>query len=87
MIDTPMVADLRADPETGPLLDMLPIPVGRPGRPEEIAALVELLLGPDGGYFCGSVLFCDGGSDALLRTDHWPAAWDISVRDLGRQLS
>jgi NAD(P)-dependent dehydrogenase (short-subunit alcohol dehydrogenase family) len=87
MIDTPMVAGMRADPEAGPLLDMLPIPVGRPGRPEEIAALVDLLLGPDGAFFCGSVLFCDGGSDALLRTDDWPAAWDISVRDLGQQLS
>jgi NAD(P)-dependent dehydrogenase (short-subunit alcohol dehydrogenase family) len=87
MIDTPMVAAMRADPETGPLLDMLPIPVGRPGRPEEIAALVEFLLGPDAGFFCGSVIFCDGGSDALLRTRDWPAAWDISVRDLGRQLS
>lgn len=87
MIDTPMVAHMRADPETGPLLDMLPIPVGRPGRPEEIAALVEFLLGPDGAFFCGSVVFCDGGSDALLRTRDWPAAWDISVRDLGQQLS
>ncbi len=61
MIDTPMVAAMRADPETGPLLDMLPIPLGRPGRPEEIAALVEFLLGPDGAFFCGSVVFCDGG--------------------------
>ena len=87
MIDTPMVAAMRSDPETGPLLDMLPIPVGRPGRPEEIAALVEFLLGPEGAFFCGSVLFCDGGSDALLRTRDWPAAWDISVRDLGQQLS
>jgi NAD(P)-dependent dehydrogenase (short-subunit alcohol dehydrogenase family) len=87
MIDTPMVAGMREDPQAGPMLDMLPIPVGRPGRPEEIAALVELLLGPDGAFFCGSVVFCDGGSDALLRTNDWPAAWDISVRDLGQQLS
>ncbi len=86
MIETPMVAGMRADPEVGPLLDMLPIPIGRAGQPEEIAALVELLLGPDGGFFCGSVLFCDGGSDALLRTRDWPAAWDITVRDLGQQL-
>jgi NAD(P)-dependent dehydrogenase (short-subunit alcohol dehydrogenase family) len=87
MIDTPMVAGMRADAEVGPLLDMLPIPVGRPGRPEEIAALVDFLLGPDAAFFCGSVVFCDGGSDALLRTRDWPAAWDISVRDLGTQLS
>jgi NAD(P)-dependent dehydrogenase (short-subunit alcohol dehydrogenase family) len=87
MIDTPMVGDMRSDPEVGPLLDMLPIPVGRTGRPDEIAALVELLLGPDGGFFCGSILFCDGGSDALLRTSDWPAPWDISVRDLGQKLT
>jgi NAD(P)-dependent dehydrogenase (short-subunit alcohol dehydrogenase family) len=87
MIDTPMVAAMRADEETGPLLDLLPIPLGRPGRPEEIAALVAFLLGPDASFFCGSVIFCDGGSDALLRTTDWPAAWDISVRALGRQLS
>ncbi len=87
MIDTPMIAAMRADAETGPLLDMLPIPVGRPGRPEEIAALVEYLLGPDAAFFCGSVVFCDGGSDALLRTRDWPAAWDIPVRELGRRLA
>jgi NAD(P)-dependent dehydrogenase (short-subunit alcohol dehydrogenase family) len=87
MIDTPMVAGMRADAKAGPMLDMLPIPAGRPGRPEEIAAVVALLLGPDGAFFCGSVLFCDGGSDALLRTNDWPAAWDISVADLGEQLS
>jgi NAD(P)-dependent dehydrogenase (short-subunit alcohol dehydrogenase family) len=87
MIDTPMVAGMRADAKAGPMLDMLPIPAGRPGRAEEIAAVVDLLLGPDGAFFCGSVVFCDGGSDALLRTDDWPAAWDISVADLGQQLS
>jgi len=87
LIETPMVAGMRAEPETGPLLDMLPIPIGRGGQPEDIAALVAFLLGPEAGYFCGSVVFCDGGSDAMLRTRDWPAAWDISVRDLGRQLS
>jgi NAD(P)-dependent dehydrogenase (short-subunit alcohol dehydrogenase family) len=87
MIDTPMVAGMRADAKAGPMLDMLPIPAGRPGRAEEIAAVVDLLLGPDGAFFCGSVVFCDGGSDALLRTDDWPVPWDISVADLGQQLS
>jgi NAD(P)-dependent dehydrogenase (short-subunit alcohol dehydrogenase family) len=87
MIDTPMVAGIRADAKAGPMLDMLPIPAGRPGRAEEIAAVVELLLSPDGAFFCGSVVFCDGGSDALLRTNDWPAPWDISVADFGEQHS
>ena len=84
LIETPMVAAMRADERTGPMLDMLPIPLGRPGRPEEIAALVAFLVGPDSTFFCGSVVFCDGGSDALLRTRDWPAAWDISGRDFTR---
>ena len=75
MIETAMVAEGRADPTVGPLLDLFPIPAGRPGRPDEIAALVAFLLGPESTFFCGSIVFADGGTDALLRADDWPAAW------------
>ena len=40
-----------------------------------IAALIAFLLGPDAGFFCGSIVFCDGGTDALLRTNDWPAPY------------
>jgi NAD(P)-dependent dehydrogenase (short-subunit alcohol dehydrogenase family) len=74
-IDTPMTAEIRQDEKIGPLLDQFPIPIGRGGRPEEIAALVSFLLGPDARYLCGSVVLADGGSEAVLRPDHWPVAW------------
>jgi len=77
-IDTPMTAEIRADEKIGPLLDQFPIPVGRGGRPEEIAALVAFLLGPDARFLCGSVLLADGGSEAMLRPDDWPAPWGRS---------
>jgi NAD(P)-dependent dehydrogenase (short-subunit alcohol dehydrogenase family) len=77
LIDTPLAAEQRDDPVVGPLIEMFPVPLGRAGRPEEVATLVDLLIGNDGGYFCGSVVFMDGGSDALLRTTDWPAAWEI----------
>jgi NAD(P)-dependent dehydrogenase (short-subunit alcohol dehydrogenase family) len=72
MVDTPMVAERRTDPALAAGTDMSLIPAGRPGRPEEIAAFVEFLLGPDARYFCGSVLFCDGGTDAQLNGARFP---------------
>jgi NAD(P)-dependent dehydrogenase (short-subunit alcohol dehydrogenase family) len=52
--------------------EVFPIPIGRPGRPEEIASLLTFLLSPEAGFFCGSVIFCDGGSDAAVRPDDYP---------------
>ncbi len=72
-IDTPMTAEGRADPNIGPVIDSFPVPVGRPGRPEEVAAMAAFLLGPDARFVCGSVIFVDGGADAHLRSDDWPA--------------
>jgi NAD(P)-dependent dehydrogenase (short-subunit alcohol dehydrogenase family) len=77
MTETAMVAEGRADPEVAPLLEMVPIPLGRTGRPEDLAALIEFLLGPHGAYLCGSIILVDGGTEALLRPDDWPAPWDL----------
>jgi NAD(P)-dependent dehydrogenase (short-subunit alcohol dehydrogenase family) len=52
--------------------DVFPVPIGRPGRPDEIASLLAYLLSPDAGFFCGSVVFADGGTDATVRTDDYP---------------
>ncbi len=54
--------------------DVFPVPIARPGRPEEMAALLAFLLSPDAGFFCGSVVFSDGGSDAAVRADDFPSA-------------
>jgi NAD(P)-dependent dehydrogenase (short-subunit alcohol dehydrogenase family) len=72
-VETPLLDETRGDDVIGKLVDALPMPVGRSGTPEEIAALVAFLLGPDARFFCGSVLFCDGGTDAQLRADDFPA--------------
>ena len=52
--------------------DIYPIPLGRPGQADEVAGLLAYLLGPDAGFFVGSFLTMDGGTDAALRPDHWP---------------
>jgi NAD(P)-dependent dehydrogenase (short-subunit alcohol dehydrogenase family) len=71
-IKTPMTAEEEVDPELGPMIAQLPLGVGRYGEPDDIAAFVEFLLGPGGRFFCGSILFADGGTEAILRPDAWP---------------
>ena len=71
-VETPLLDATRADAIIGAFIDSFPIPVGRKGAPEELAAFVRFLLGPDARFFCGSVIFVDGGTDALLRADDVP---------------
>ena len=68
-IDTPLLRASLADPELGPLVDAFPVPLGRRGTAEEVAAVVAFLLDPANGFVHGSVLFVDGGTDAMLRPD------------------
>jgi NAD(P)-dependent dehydrogenase (short-subunit alcohol dehydrogenase family) len=53
--------------------EVFPIPLGRAGQPSEVAGLLAYLLSPEATFFCGSVVFMDGGTDAALRGDDWPA--------------
>ncbi|MFM8483270.1 MAG: SDR family oxidoreductase, partial [Actinomycetota bacterium] len=48
-------------------LSHIPIPVGRWGKAEEVAAAITFLLSPDASYIVGQTLFVDGGTDALLQ--------------------
>lgn len=72
-VETPMLDATRRDPTIGELVDAFPVPVGRRGDAEELAAVVAFLLGPDARFLCGSFLVVDGGTDALVRPDAWPA--------------
>jgi NAD(P)-dependent dehydrogenase (short-subunit alcohol dehydrogenase family) len=72
-IETPMLEAGRRDPMIGGFIDAFPVPAGRKGHPDEVAAVVAFLLGPEGRFFVGSVVFVDGGTDAQLRPDDWPS--------------
>ena len=68
-VETPLLQAGLDDPQYGAALRNFPIPVGRFGQPHEIAALIAFLLSPDASFIAGSVLFIDGGTDAMLRPD------------------
>lgn len=76
LVETPFVDATRADPVLGQLIGGFPLPLGRGGRAEEVAELVVFLL-TRGTFFSGSFLVCDGGTEALLRPDDWPARWAV----------
>lgn len=54
------------NPEDGPFAETLKnlAALGRYGQPEDIAAAVAFLVGPDAGYITGATLNVDGGQSA-----------------------
>lgn len=68
---TPLSAAVEDNPTYGDAIKQFiaSIPVGRPGQPQDIAEAASFLLSEKAGFICGSMLFVDGGHDAMMRPD------------------
>ena len=74
---TPLLqAGLDSD-EFGPMIKAFPVPTGGFGTPQQIAAWIGHMMSEDADFLCGSVIFVDGGTDALVRPDSWPDTYEM----------
>jgi NAD(P)-dependent dehydrogenase (short-subunit alcohol dehydrogenase family) len=64
VIDTPMVAEMVANQPEAMKEIMKEQPIGRLGKPEEIASTVLWLCSPGAGFVIGHALAVDGGFTA-----------------------
>ena len=76
-VDTPLLRKGQADEVYGPLMAAFPVPVTETPDADALAAWVEFLLSPVARFACGSVVYVDGGTDALMRADDWPSTFTM----------
>ena len=68
-VQTPLLDGGLAHPVLGDAIRNFPIPTGGFGTPDQVAAAIGFLLGPDAAFCCGTILWVDGGTDALFRPE------------------
>lgn len=69
-VETPMMQAILADPEKMALhRRLVPCPLDRVARPEEIAHTLAFFASRENSFITGQTVFIDGGSEALLRPD------------------
>lgn len=73
---TPLLQSGLDSEDYGPAIRAFPVPTGGFGSPDQIAFWIDAMLFGEGARFlCGTVLFVDGGTDAMVRPDAWPATF------------
>ena len=66
-VETPLLHAGLADARYGKAIEAFVAPIARRSRPEEIAAMIAFLIGPEAQYVHGAQFVVDGGIDAASR--------------------
>jgi len=70
-VETPLHKAAMDDPTYGESVKNFVAPLGRAGRPEEIADVITFLQSKQASFVNGSVVFVDGGMDAMVRPERF----------------
>ena len=70
-VETPLFQASLDDPRYGEATRKFVAPVGRSSTPHEIANVVLFLQSEQASFVHGTVIFVDGGMDAMTRTDRF----------------
>jgi len=89
VIETPLAQGLAGDPGGAIRTNLeLRTPVGRVGRPADIAGLVSFMAGADGEFMSGSYVLMDGGiRDARAGWEPDPKAADEMQRHMAAAIA
>jgi len=66
---TPLLEGGLGTPGAGEAIRGLPVPLGRWAEADEMAGVIEFMLGPGARFMHGSIVYVDGGTDAMIRPD------------------
>ena len=71
IIDTPLSDRVMVDGDLGAAMRDFAesVPLGQIGKPEQVASVVAFLLSEAASFITGSIVFADGGHDAMMRPD------------------
>jgi len=69
--ETPLFRGAADHPTIGQAVSAIPIPLGRVAAADEMAGIIEFMLSDAAAYMHGSIIYADGGTDALLRPDEF----------------
>lgn len=70
-VETPLLEASRADARYGEAIRKFVAPIGRNSTPDEIANVVSFLQSAQASFVHGTVIFVDGGMDAMSRSDRF----------------
>ncbi|KAI5913855.1 SDR family oxidoreductase [Thauera sp. 2A1] len=70
-VETPLLKASLDDPRFGEATRKFVSPLGRNGSPEEIARVATFLQSEQASFVNGTVVFVDGGMDAMIRPDRY----------------